>query len=394
MKQSQLVEVCWLWLIACAAGCDNPPPGDEAATESKAGAQPTSSAQEPDDVATDRGKGTPPSPAQASSVAGSHSSQPAAAGVVAAQPAVAGAQASVDADAGTDPQLPDLCSGCAQEPREPTDMTVHLHHVHLNVKSRQQSMQFYEQYFKAQRVLLNGTTQALHVAPTLLLLDERAPAPDGSLPTALQHMGWGSADTAAWYEAAHAQGVQPDTRGLTLFGTNETPTVGEPGSGVLIALSGDVPACFPIPDRASYMYVLGPDQERIEVWSGADGRVNHMHFTAADLNATSAWFQKFLGLPSTTPLLSYQFFVDDILFFFETIGVAADYKPTDDHVLGHVAFAVTDLQAWRTRVQQQNIDLVAEPAAAHGFNSFFVRGPDGLLIELVESAKNPELCPQ
>jgi catechol 2,3-dioxygenase-like lactoylglutathione lyase family enzyme len=47
----------------------------------------------------------------------------------------------------------------------------------------------------------------------------------------------------------------------------------------------------------------------------------------------------------------------------------------------------------RTRVSEQNIEIVAEPAAAHGFRSFFVRGPDGLLIELVEAAKNPELCP-
>jgi catechol 2,3-dioxygenase-like lactoylglutathione lyase family enzyme len=61
--------------------------------------------------------------------------------------------------------------------------------------------------------------------------------------------------------------------------------------------------------------------------------------------------------------------------------------------LGHVALAVTDLDAWRKRAQDQNIEVVSESAAAHGFTSFFVRGPDGLLIELVQAAKYPELCP-
>jgi catechol 2,3-dioxygenase-like lactoylglutathione lyase family enzyme len=314
------------------------------------------------------------------------------------QPSAAGSSAptsTADADAGAAPSatLPDLCSGCAQETRDTMDMKIHLHHVHLNVKNREQSRQFYEKHFHAERVLLNGTSEALHVAPTLILMDEQPDAPDSNLPTALQHMGWGAADTGAWYEAAHAQGISPDTRGFTLFNTNETPTIGDPGSGAIIALSGEVPACFPVPDVAAYMYVLGPDLERIEIWSGADGRVNHMHFTTADLAATSSWYQKFLGLPSMTPLLSYQFFLDDILFFYEPIGAAADYKPTDDHALGHVALAVADLDAWRMRVQQQNIEVVSERAAAHGFMSFFVRGPDGLLIELVQAAKSAELCP-
>lgn len=331
-------------------------------------------------------------------------------GAASKQPPVAGANAqqssashvtAADSDAGAAPSgepssttRPELCSGCAQETRDAMDMTVHLHHVHLNVANREASAQFYEKYFRAERVLLNGVTEALHVTPTLMLLDERESAPSGKLPTALQHMGWGAADTGAWYEAAHAQGIAPDTRGFTLFNTNETPTIGEPGSGAIIALSGEVPACFPIPDVASYMYVLGPDQERIEIWSGADGRVNHMHFTTADLAATSGWYQRFLGLPSATPLLSYQFFLDDILFFFEPIGAAADYQPTEEHTLAHVALAVADLDAWRQRVTVQNIEVVSEPAAAHGFMSFLVRGPDGLLIELVQAAKLSELCPQ
>jgi catechol 2,3-dioxygenase-like lactoylglutathione lyase family enzyme len=263
----------------------------------------------------------------------------------------------------------------------------------LNVADRERSARFYEQHLHAERVRLNDTTDALRATPTLLLMDQRASPPQSGLPTALQHMGWGSADVAAWYQTAHAEGVAPDTRGNTLFATKDTPTLGEPGSGAAIALLGNVPACFPVPDAASYIYVLGPDQERIEIWSGVDKRVNHLHFTTPDLAATASWYQRFLGVTTTAPLFSFTFFLDDILFFFEPIGQADAYKPTDDHVLSHFALSVTDLDAWHKRATDQSIEIVAQPAMVHGFKSFFVRGPDGVLIELVQATPAKELCP-
>jgi catechol 2,3-dioxygenase-like lactoylglutathione lyase family enzyme len=138
----------------------------------------------------------------------------------------------------------------------------------------------------------------------------------------------------------------------------------------------------------------GPDDERVEIWTGADQRVNHVHFTTADLAKTASWYQSFLGLPKEpSNSLAYRFFLDDILFFFEVDGTAADYQPTDDHVLGHIAFSVTNLSAWLSRAREQSIEIVAEPADASGFKSFFVRGPDGMLIEIVQAAPLPELCP-
>jgi len=274
-------------------------------------------------------------------------------------------------------------------------MTLHLHHVHLNTVDRAMSEGFYTKFLAAEKVRLNDAADALHVAPILFLIEQLDHAPKSELPTAFQHVGFGSADPAAWYENAHAQGVMPDTRGNTLFNTNETPTVGAPGSGMtmLDLLGANRPSCFPVPDAFSYMYVLGPDQERIEVWSGAAERVNHVHFTTADLTATVSWYERFLGVRPTNAALFAAFYLDDILFFYEPIGSAADYAATDDHVLGHVAFSVTALAPWIERAKAQAIEIVAEPAPNAGFMSFFVRGPDGLLIELVEAAPSPELCP-
>jgi catechol 2,3-dioxygenase-like lactoylglutathione lyase family enzyme len=273
------------------------------------------------------------------------------------------------------------------------DMTVHFHHVHMNVRNRDTSAAFYQKHLHAERIRLNDTTDAIHAAPALLLMDE-SPAPLSTLPTGLQHVGWGSKDIAAWYDAAHKEGVEPDTRGNTLFNTNDTPTIGGPGSYALMTAFGPpAPACVPTPDAFSYIYVLGPDGERIEVWSGADMRLNHVHFTTADLSGLASWYRMFLGITTNAGLTYFQFYLDDINLFFETIGQASDYKPTDDFVLGHVAFSVADLDAWHMRAQAQKVEIVSGPAEVNGFKSFFVRGPDAVLVELVQAAPLKELCP-
>lgn len=309
----------------------------------------------------------------------------------AADVAVAGA----GADAGAAPPSTGFCSGCSSESQDEQDMTIHLHHVHLNVSSREQSTAFYVSHLAAERVTLNGATEALHAAPVLLLMDESPAVKPAVLPSALQHIGWGSADPGAWYEQARNAGVTADVRGHTLFNTNEMPTLGEPGSGAnTFALLGvEPPACYPVPDAFSYIYVLGPDQERIEIWSGVDMRVNHLHFTTADLAATTHWYERFLGLQmNQEPVLFSAFFLDDILFFFEPDGTSADYQVSDDSVLSHVGFSVANLDAWMARCREQNIEVVSGPTAAHGFRSGFVRGPDGLLIELVQAQPLSELC--
>lgn len=284
------------------------------------------------------------------------------------------------ADAGRDAG-DGTCDGCDD------DMSIHLHHVHLNVSDRARSMAFYKEHFGATEV--SDDADALRAQTVLLRFDEVDPAPKSGLPTTLQHVGFGSSDPVAWFDTAAAAGVEADTRGHTLFNTDDKPTVAGPGSLLEASLGIPVPACFPVADELAYIYVLGPDLERIELWSGVDGRINHVHFTTADPAATLAWYGALLDLDADTG----SFFLDDILFFFEADGEAADYGVTDDHVLDHLALSVTDLSAWRARVEALELEVVAGPKETHGFDHFFVRGPDGVLIELLEAAPVPGLCP-
>jgi len=170
------------------------------------------------------------------------------------------------------PRPPELCSGCADESRDTSDLTIHLHHVHMNVTDRARSTAFYRDFFGAELALLNERTEALMAGPILLLLEEAEEPPSSALPTALQHVGWGSADPIAWFEDAHARGIQPDTRGHLIFATNETPTPSGTGEDFKTLLGIDFPACFTVNDEIAYVYVLGPDDERIELWPRAMSR--------------------------------------------------------------------------------------------------------------------------
>src|SRR5688572_25506928 len=201
--RAALVIVLWFAAAACQNG-SAAPGADQGGSASPSISTPQPMAAMPDAAA----------PGEQSSDAGGTGAAPAG-GTQAAAPAAGGAGARAKSEAGSGgagarakseagsggagaaSSLPSLCSGCSGETQDRMDMTVHLHHVHMNVADRERSAQFYQQFFKAQRVRLNDVTEALHVVPTLLLLDQQASAPPSGLPTAFQHIGWGSADVGA-----------------------------------------------------------------------------------------------------------------------------------------------------------------------------------------------------
>ena len=72
--------------------------------------------------------------------------------------------------------------------------------------------------------------------------------------------------------------------------------------------------------------------------------------------------------------------------------VGSTFPPTEGTSIDHVAFSVTDLKAAFALMERAGATIVHPPAksAEYGFTSFFVRGPDGLLVEVVEEVPIPE----
>ena len=65
---------------------------------------------------------------------------------------------------------------------------------------------------------------------------------------------------------------------------------------------------------------------------------------------------------------------------------------TDGSHLDHIAFSFRDLVAAYRRISKQGVEVVTPMATAkdYGFRHFFVRAPNGVLVELVEARPWPE----
>ena len=182
-----------------------------------------------------------------------------------------------------------LCSGCPTESRAGSDNTVHFHHAHLNTVDPEATFAFYERYFGTTRTTLNGHAEVIEAGDSLMLLNEVAAPPDATLDVSLQHVGFDRVDVRAWYDSAAAKNVPVDNR-TSIF---DGPLALFPGFDVI--------------------YVEGPSGERVEIETGSDEELAHVHLMTPDVNATVAWYEALLDKPaeqtkstSTTVLATYE----------------------------------------------------------------------------------------
>lgn len=290
-------------------------------------------------------------------------------------------RADAEADAAVDSALPAVCSGCPREQRDLADVTVRVHHVHLNVKNSRETIGFYAKFFGAREVRLNDREIVLWADPILFLLEETGSDFPDTLEMGLEHVGLGVDDPVAWFEQANQNGLQIDTRN------------GAPAAPISMpALATLSPFLDPGVDTFAYVYVRGPNQERIEVWSGLE-RFRHVHFMTKNVDETVAWYAQLLN---STPIVASA--ADNlgignglelgggVQLFYASMPPIAEFVPTDDRPVGHIAFSVTKLDAMFARTEQLGLGIVSAPELTHhGFRSFFVRGPDQVLLEFVEA---------
>ncbi|MBB3236840.1 VOC family protein [Phyllobacterium endophyticum] len=67
------------------------------------------------------------------------------------------------------------------------------------------------------------------------------------------------------------------------------------------------------------------------------------------------------------------------------------FRPTEGSVINHLAFSYVAAGSALTRIKNAGVPIVQELQIdpRHGHTSFYVRGPDGLLIEIVEDRPIP-----
>ncbi len=261
----------------------------------------------------------------------------------------------------------------------------HFHHVHLNVTDLARTAAYYMKIHGATSVKYRGIADALFTERSFILMNRVDTAPPSALEAGLWHIGWGGRDVPSEYEWFKAQGAK-----------------------IKVEL-------YPL-RNIWVTYLSGPDDEMIEVNTMGHNRFGHVHLLAEDVNTTTEWYARHLGVSSTGEAVpkpadmstarawSRGFRCDNVSFvvygrpdytpappWWQDPPLSA-FKPTDGRVIDHIAFSYRDIAPVFDRMKADGVEIVKPIAEndAFGHKSFFVRGPDKVLIEIVEDRPVPE----
>jgi len=260
----------------------------------------------------------------------------------------------------------------------------HFHHVHLNATDPQKTFEFYEQVFGAKRVRFRDTSNALFTGRGFLLVNKVDRAPNDLETTAIRHIGWAGVDGPnefAWWKGKGLDFHTP----LTPLGQNW------------------------------FFYIWGPDRSIAEIYTGDKNHwFNHVHYSVDDVAATAGWYEKHLAMrfpenakrprPSNpAERWGTSARVDDISFVLiykdhyyadseKRLTAGRKLEPTQGSPVDHIAFSYENIQPAFDRMKAAGVQI-AEPIAmrpADNLKSFFVHGPDNVLIEIVEAKPIPD----
>lgn len=260
----------------------------------------------------------------------------------------------------------------------------HFHHVRLNVTDPEATMEFYTRVFGATPTRYANSVDALYTERSFILYNVVDEPPPSELKSGLWHIGWGGIDMPHKYEWLKQQGVKIHTPLYSLGGGFVT-------------------------------YVQGPDDELIEVNTMGHNRFGHIHLFAEDVNETVKWYLENLGLSARRPHVpkpdltlvrawSNSFRCDNVSIIvygrpdytprppWWRWDPLTQFEPTEGRAINHIAFSYPDLKPVLARMRDAGVTIVEPIGFRYDMNhtSFFVEGPDKVLIEIVEAPSIPE----
>ena len=255
-----------------------------------------------------------------------------------------------------------------------------FHHVHLNVTDSDATIAYYQKYFGATQVKYRDQVDALFTEKSFLLMNLVDIAPPTHLGSSLWHIGWSGVDGQSEFDWRVKQGIKVHTP-ITPLGDNH------------------------------WMYFLGPEKEVVEVYTGnKNHRFEHIHLLSTDVDKTMSWFESHLGLaPVYKEAKQWQnnklrwkwnlLTINNInIIVFgkpveeEPWWPKEDIKPTDGRAIDHIGFSFENIGPILNKMKSDELDFVHEIKIdpIQGMRSFFIRGPDNLLVEIVEEKPIPE----
>ncbi|WP_422080651.1 VOC family protein [Ulvibacterium sp.] len=252
-----------------------------------------------------------------------------------------------------------------------------FHHIHLNVTDIEATISFYQKFFGAKHIKYRDSSDALFTERSFLLMDQMEIVPPTHLGTCLWHIGWSGVDGPSEYAWRLKEGIEVHT------------------------------PINPLGD-AHWMYFLGPDKEVVEVFTGNRNHTfEHIHLLASDVDETTEWFETYLGLvpefkkaqPWGNGLFKWnKLFVDNINIMINgkpkeerTWYPKNGFKSTYGTTFDHIGFSFRNIYPVYDKMQSRSVAIIKDVKldTVHGLKSFFVQGPDGLGVEIVEEKPIP-----
>jgi catechol 2,3-dioxygenase-like lactoylglutathione lyase family enzyme len=250
----------------------------------------------------------------------------------------------------------------------------HFHHIHINVSDIAKTTAFYEKVFGVVPIRYGNQQTALMAERSFVFMNQIEPPIKSQLQTGIIHIGWSGIDGKSEFAWWQKEGVEFYTP-LTPFG---------PGN---------------------YMYLYGPDREVIEIWTNErHHRLNHVHMLSTNPKETAEWFARVIH--SDTPaelgaegLGNYNLKADNVTLhifpdsvFFKPKERQGAIQPTDGSGIDHVSFSFRDLKAAFDRVYALGVPIERSIAKdrVYGIESFYIRAPNGVLVEFVKAKPLPD----
>ncbi|MCS7023807.1 MAG: VOC family protein [Bryobacteraceae bacterium] len=254
-----------------------------------------------------------------------------------------------------------------------------FHHVHLNARDPVSAIRFYTSKFDCQASTFAGKPAVW--THHCWLLFEKAKRMASPADSPIWHIGWGAEDMPSAYQKQLASG--------TKFHTPLTD----------------------ISDLANFKgfyfaYIEGPDQALIEINTAPHHQFGHVHLFSQDPHQAADWYEKHFGVKARKsrpepriyrnfqvgPSASFQIGRVNVILFPAGYRGHSRFRSSRGTVFDHVAFSVEDLAAAFQQMQTSGVRILAGPKRIRGSQqrSFFVEGPDQIVIEVVEGhAKQP-----
>ena len=241
------------------------------------------------------------------------------------------------------------------------------HHVQITAASPSEAVRWYERYLDCRPLAdRNDTADCDGVA----LIFVAQPTMGSTQGTGVNHIAFSYADLGAKMAELEAVGVR--------------------GSGVRLQRFDDGATLRDLPGLFRHGFIFDPWGTRIELVEDPDAvGFHHVHLSAADPDATLAWYRSaFDGEPARLLGQAEGLRFGDV-WLLAARHPAGEPAPTDARAIAHIAFDVPDLDRAAPRLRREGVELDGEPETPKNGRTnakrVFAKGPDNVTVAIVEA---------